>query len=201
MLPATPQLRDFSNETNPEEIFKLITHNFKAIQDYITRLRDGFIISAREALSPREGVLVCTNAFLGANRTTTSTTFANVTGMSFSTPRGYIWSFEMFVFGGCDNTGGGQLSITVPAGATLTVNFFGNDNAANTFNQGIITTSGAAGPVLWTANASGRMAIVQGTVSVGSTIPGDVQLQFKSVVAGQTTTVFGGSYVTARRIA
>ena len=138
------------------------------------------------------------SARVGADRTTTVITLADVVGLLIPMLANETWSFEAHLTGGCSSTGGSQHSLTVPVGATVRASVFGNAATATAFNSGVITASDGAGPTLWNANAQGRIAVIRGLVVNGANA-GNIQIRFKSVTATQTTTVNANSYITGRK--
>lgn len=122
----------------------------------------------------------------------------NVTDLAISIGASETWSFEASLCAGCNNTGGSQFSVTVPAGATLRVKIEGNTNAATAWTGAAITASDAAGPTLLNVNAQGRFVDLRGVV-VNGVNAGAIQVRFKSVTNGQTTTVNANSYITGRK--
>lgn len=138
------------------------------------------------------------SARVTANRTTTATGMANITDLAIPIGANETVSFEAQLVAGCNNTGGSQFSVTVPAGASLKVTIAGNTNAASAWTGGVITTSDAASVTLLNISAQGREVTMSGIVRNGAT-PGAIQGRFKSVTSGQTTTVEADSYITGRR--
>ena len=138
------------------------------------------------------------SARLTADRTTTLATFGNVTDLAIAIPASETWSFEAALTVGCNNTGGSQYTVTVPAGAALRLMVQGNTSSATAWTEIAITTSGANTVTLCTANAQGRMCFLRGVV-VNSTNAGNLQVQFRSITAGQTSTCNSNSYLTGRK--
>lgn len=131
-------------------------------------------------------------------RTTTATSMANITDLALPIAANETISFEAYLVAGCNNTGGSQFSVTVPAGASLKVRIGGNTNAATAWTNSVITTSDSAGPTLLTVSAQAREVTMNGIVRNGANA-GSIQGRFKSVTNGQTTTVEVDSYITGRR--
>jgi hypothetical protein len=138
------------------------------------------------------------SARLTANRTTTSTSMANITDLAIAMGASETWSFECELHAGCNNTGGSQFSVSVPAGATVKVRAFGNTNSATAWTSGQIAASDGASPTMLNISAQGRRVCLRGLIINGAT-PGNIQARFKSVTNGQTTTVEANSYITARK--
>lgn len=111
---------------------------------------------------------------------------------------GETWSFEAYLTCGCNNTGGSQYTVTVPTGSTLRVMVQGNTTAVTSWTGISITTSGANTVAVCNANAQGRQVYLRGSVVTAAT-PGNVQVRFRSITSGQTTTCNSGSYITGRK--
>lgn len=133
-----------------------------------------------------------------ADRTTTVTGMANVTDLAIAIAAGEVWSFDTYLSAGCNNTGGAQFSITVPVGATVRATCSGNTNLATAFTVGTIAASDGASPTMLNVNAQNRLVEIHGCVVNGANA-GNIQVRFKSVTNGQTTTVSANSYITARK--
>lgn len=137
-------------------------------------------------------------ARLTADRTTTSTTLANVTDMALAIAANETIEFVAHLFCRCNNTGGSQYSVTVPSGATVRASIVGRGATATAINSGEITASGGAGPTVNNANLAAGWCRIMGTVRNGAT-PGSIQVQHKSVTSGQTTTTFADSTISGRK--
>jgi len=138
-------------------------------------------------------------ARITADRTTTATGAANVTGMSFSVGANETWSFEFFLQNGCSGSGGIKWAITTPAGATFRAVADGMSTAVTARTSSIMTVSGTLSVAFNTvALATGFTRITGVVVNAGT--PGTVQLQFASTTAGQTSTAFTNSYLIAREM-
>lgn len=138
------------------------------------------------------------SARVTADRTTNVIALANVTDLAIPMLAGETWSFDAYLVAGCSGTGGAQFSVSVPAAATVRVRAFGNGASATAFNSGVITVSDGVGPTVLNANAQGRFVELHGCVTNGANA-GSIQIRFKSVTAGQVTTVNPHSYITARK--
>jgi hypothetical protein len=133
-----------------------------------------------------------------ADRTTTATAMANVTDLSIAIAANERIHFDAWLSAGCSGTGGSQFSVTVPAGATMRTLARGNTNAATAFTEGAITASDGASPTMLNVNAQGRLVELHGVVVNGGTA-GAIQVRFKSVTNGQTTTVNANSSLRGMR--
>lgn len=126
----------------------------------------------------------------------TATGFADITGLAFAIGTGAseVWSFQASLRAGCNGTGGSRFTITAPGGATVMALVDANTSSATAYTSGVIGTSGGESPTLLNANAQDRYVGLSGTV-VGGTATGNVQFRFRSMVAGQQTTVNPNSMV------
>lgn len=97
------------------------------------------------------------SARCSVDRTTTATSMANVSDLAIAIGANETWSFEASLCAGCNNTGGSQFSVTIPAGATMRVKAEGNTNAATAWTTAVLTASDAASPTLLNVNAQGRV--------------------------------------------
>ena len=137
---------------------------------------------------------------LAANFTTTVVT-ATATGLTFSINANEVWAVDVQLTTQCSGIGGVKYEIAAPTGATI---------------EGWVLSSGAAITTLvyqritaintLTATATHTVAttpgpdIIRFTVANGATV-GAITIDLASVTAGQTTTVFALSSLTAIRIA
>jgi hypothetical protein len=134
---------------------------------------------------------------LVSNYTNATTSLTNV-GLGWAINANEVWTGEFNLSGQCSSTGGTQFAITIPSGATIEAECFGITSAVTAFTSSRITASGVATTqVFFIAAAVPGPVRITVTVVNGAT-PGSVQLQAKSVTSTQTTTIFAGSYVTAR---
>ena len=138
------------------------------------------------------------SARVTADRTTTSASFADITDAAIAIGISETWSFEAYLTVGCNNTGGGQWTVTVPSGATLRVMLQGNTTSATAWTSIAITTSGANTVTMCAANAQGRQCLIRGVV-VNSTTAGNIQIRHRAITAGQTVTTNANSYITGRK--
>lgn len=126
--------------------------------------------------------------------TGTGTTYANVTGLSVGISPNEVMQVHAYIFGGCSGTGGSRLTVTAPSGAAGNLYIAGNGASATAYTMGTIGPGVDLGVSLWNANALGRMAEIHGVIANGTT-SGTVQVQRRSVVAANQTTVSVGSHM------
>jgi hypothetical protein len=123
---------------------------------------------------------------------------ADVTGMSFPIGASETWSVEFHLQIGCNNTGGVNFAMQIPASAshrTVVVGMGGTSTAV----ASTVLTSTVSSSNLNTVNSANGWARLTAVI-VNSTTAGTVQLRFKSGTDTQTSTVFADSYLVARRI-
>lgn len=133
-----------------------------------------------------------------SDATTTSTTAADVTGLSFAIGANEIWSFEFNLRTGSSSAAGIKLGLNVPASATFLATAI-HSQAGGTFTSELFTADDTLGATIMTANAQTGVTRISGTIA-NSTNAGTVQLRFAKVTSG-TATVAANSYVVAWRIA
>jgi hypothetical protein len=136
---------------------------------------------------------------LAANYTNATAALTNV-GLGWAIGANEVWTSEFNLSGQCSGAGGTKFAITVPAGATIEAECLGITTGVTAVTSSRITASGAA-----TAQTFYVVATVPGPVWIRVTVvngatAGAVALQAESVTSGQTTTLFAGSYCTARPV-
>lgn len=134
-----------------------------------------------------------------SNQTTTSNTAANVNNMAFDIGANEVWSFEFFMQNGCSSTGGVKWAITTPAGASFIAVADGMSTSATGRTSSIMTVSGTLSIAFNAVALQTGFTRITGTVGNGGTA-GTIHLEVASGSSGQTTTVYGNSYMVARRI-
>jgi len=137
---------------------------------------------------------------LAANYTNATAALTNV-GLGWAIAANEVWTGEFNLSGECSGTGGTKFAITIPAGATIEATCLGTSGAVTAQTVSRITASATV-----TAQTFFAAAAVAGTVRICLTVvngatAGAVALQAESVTSGQTTTtLFAGSYCTARPV-
>lgn len=135
---------------------------------------------------------------LAANFTVTSTTPANV-GLGFQIAANEVFTAEFNLSGQCSGNAGSKFLITIPAGATIEGGAWGTTSGATAFQAVRINAGATATAAFWTVATTPSSVHIKICVINGSTA-GSVQLQAESGNASQTTTIFLGSYMTARPV-
>lgn len=134
---------------------------------------------------------------LGSNFTTTATTATN-TALTFGVVAGETWVVECQLTAQCSGNGGTKYAVAAPAGSTIEGWLYSSLNAVTTLSYqrltAVGTLVGTAVHTIATTPAPDRIAFV---LVAGAT--GSVTIQAASATSGQTTTVFSGSSLSARR--
>lgn len=137
---------------------------------------------------------------LSANFTTTAATAQN-TALTFQAAANEVWVIDVQLTVQCSGTGGVKFAIGTPAGATVEGWLYSSLAAITTLSYqritAINTLSAVATHTVATTPGGDKIRV---TVTMGAT-PGAVTIQVASTTAGQTTTIFAGSAVTASRAA
>jgi hypothetical protein len=123
---------------------------------------------------------------------------ADVTGMFFPIGANEIWSVEFHLQIGCNNTGGVNFAMQLPASATHRTVVTGMGGSSTAIASSVLTTTSSSANLNTVNSANGWCRMT--AVIVNSTTAGTVQLRFKSGTDTQTSTVFADSYLVARRI-
>jgi hypothetical protein len=128
---------------------------------------------------------------------------ADIPDLAIPIRKGEVWAFEAYLLMGCDNTGGINFALSVPANVTHKTNYRGTGSASTNVASGNITGSSSTGNMNTVNFASGSVilnGIIDGS-DPANVADGIAQLRFKSGTNGQTSSVFANSYLLARRIA
>lgn len=100
---------------------------------------------------------------------------------------------------GCSNTGGLKYALVVPSGAAFMATFQGMAASQSAQQSGVLSAAGTLSATLNAVSNQNGWTRISGTVVNGETT-GTVKLQFASTTAGQTSTVYANSNLTARKI-
>lgn len=125
------------------------------------------------------------------DQTTTAGTAQNITDLVFSAEANSRYKISGFFHIGCNNTGGVLFAVTIPGSATMYIGMNGFTNStATAFLASAITSSGTLIPTAY-LRVSNTLGYVQvfGTITTGAS-SGNIQFQFASGVAGQTSTIY-----------
>lgn len=128
----------------------------------------------------------------GGNQTTTAATAQNITELvtaDLEANKVYFVSGTIRI--GCNNTGGVLFGITVPTGATAVLSTSSIGTSGTNFQHVTADHTGLSSVAIGRVNNIFQIAFY-GRVSMGATT-GNVQITFASAVAGQTSTIYGGS--------
>ena len=91
--------------------------------------------------------------------------------------------------------GGSKFAVTLPAGATMYIQFMSRGASNTSIEHSGVNVSGTLSASINRLSSLAGMVYFDGTFTIGST-PGSVQLQMACTTAGQTTTACAdGSYM------
>jgi len=129
---------------------------------------------------------------VGSNYTTTTTTLANVTNMTFSVSASETWIFEFVTHAKATTTADHKYTVTAPASTTGT---WGIENSEDTVSVSNIAF-GTANSVNAAAAAFDVQRVNGSAVTTNS---GSITLQYAQNAANNTSTVLGSSYFIAHK--
>lgn len=142
--------------------------------------------------------------FLGQRLTanfTTTVVAATSTALSFNVLANEVWIAEYQLTVQCSGNGGSKYAIACPVGAAIEGWIYSSTNAITTLSyQRVTAISALNGVALHTVATLPAPDVIRVLITNGANV-GAVALQAASVTAGQTTTIFVGSYLRARRVA
>jgi hypothetical protein len=177
-------------------------YSMKAMFDTTNPAREGtaapgtlLIAARRDHVHPT----VIALARLDAAVTTTSTTAANITGLSVSVAANETIQFEAYLNNGNTGTTGNKFAVNFPSGGTLMCHFEGSTSGVTAMTQSKVTAAATLTTEIYHTLATqvGR-ATLMGTFKNGSTA-GTLQIQFAAVTSG-TVTINAGSYLKVIRM-
>jgi hypothetical protein len=138
-------------------------------------------------------------ASLASNFTTTSTTAAS-TALSFNVVAGETWVVDVQMTAQCSSTGGTKYAVAAPAGSTVEGWLYSSTSALTTLSYQRITAIGTlTGTAVHTVATTPAPDVLRFVVVAGAS--GAVTVQAASGTSGQTTTIFQGASLIARRAA
>lgn len=136
---------------------------------------------------------------LMASLVTTNLTPTN-SNLSFPIGANEVWCVVVQLTAQCSASGGMKYAVGAPTGATVEGWVFSSGAAITTPVYQRLTTINTLTPVaMHTAVAIPTPDVIVFTIMNGATA-GTITLQAASVTAGQTTTIFAGSYMLARKV-
>ncbi len=140
------------------------------------------------------------NAYVATDATTTLATATTITGSSFTIGANETWTVDYVCRVGCIGTGGIKWQVNRPSGYTLFQCMMqGSGSSLQTIESQIANGVGLGATAFCTAVTSVGWMRISATMTNGATA-GTVSLGFASTTATQTSTVYAGSFLTARRI-
>ena len=133
-----------------------------------------------------------------SNFTTTNLTATN-TSLSFSIGPNETWTVDVQLTAQCSGPGGIKYSVAAPIGAGIEGWIYSSTNAILTLSyQRLVAIATLNATALHTVASTPAPDVLRFTITNGVTA-GSVVIQAASVTSGQTTTVFAGSWLSARR--
>ena len=123
------------------------------------------------------------------NQATTSNVIGNITDLVFTAQANSVYIINGSIHLGCNNTGGVKLGCTIPAAATMHLNFSGSTTSSAAYLWQPDATSGALTSAYCTENNANRGVFIGGTITIGATA-GTIQLGFASGTDTQTSTIY-----------
>ncbi len=137
---------------------------------------------------------------LAANFTTTNAT-ATSTLLSFNIAANEVWIVDCQLTTQCSSTGGVKYAVAAPASATIEGWIYSSTSAITTLSyQRLTAISTLSGTLLHTVATTPAPDVLRFVVTNAGTA-GVVTIQAASGTSGQTTTIFSGSSLLARRAA
>lgn len=145
-------------------------------------------VSLRSELQLRQDLGLNTIT-LDSNQTTPLDTLVDITELVLALEANSEYEVDGFIRVGCDNTGGVFFAATVPTGTTFNINLLGISTAVTAFLTQNISLSGTAHGTAFNRFNSANFCRISGKIITDATA-GNLQFQFASAVAGQTSTVY-----------
>lgn len=135
-----------------------------------------------------------------SDQTTTSTSLVDITNLRIPIGTSDSIYFTALIHVGCSSTNGARYAVTIPAGASMKIFLSGTSSTTVAYaGSQILTVSGSEGS---TTNAIANTAMtvrIEGKVKSGGT-SGYIQIQGRSINAGNTVTWYATSIATGHKI-
>lgn len=136
---------------------------------------------------------------LSANFTTTLTA-AQSTALTFNVKAGETWVVTAQATAQCSGVGGIKYAVAAPAGSTIEGWVYSSTSAVATLLYQRLTAIGTLiTTAIHTVTTTPAPDVISFTLVAGAA--GAVTVQVASITSGQTTTIFSGSSLVARRAA
>jgi len=140
------------------------------------------------------------NAYAATDVTTTSATAATIPALSFAIGANETWTADCVCRVGCSASGGIKWLVSRPSGYTLFQCLMqGNGPSLQAIESQIANGTGLGATAFCTVVTTVGWMRISVMVANGATA-GTVSLNLASATATQTSTVYAGSYMTARRV-
>ncbi|CAB4138891.1 Phage tail repeat like [uncultured Caudovirales phage] len=138
---------------------------------------------------------------LTSDVTTISATLVDLTGFSFSMDANTTYVVEIFARSGCNNTAGSRVGINTPVGCNTAVRMRHHTSSATLTGDARDLASGDAEIAVTINNAAvtSRVLELHMTVVNGAS-SGTFRMRFRSISAGQTTSIFTNSIMKISKV-
>ena len=193
---AHAQLTGLDYATSGHTGFAPASHNHDAL--YFTEAEVTSLLAGKSDTSHTHPGLPTAKAVTGTAATTTSTTLATIAALSLTIPANELWTYEVYLHTQCSGVGGLRVGFNATNAPTFRAVVEGQAATATARTSGVATAQGELAVTFNNAALAG-FVVIHGYVqapAAGSTF----NIQFKSVTAGQTSTVHIGSHINARKI-
>ncbi len=141
------------------------------------------------------------DAYKTADQTTAAGADTTITGLSLVTAASETWSFELYLFYTVSSTGGARFTtVYTNAPTTSSISTQSNNTSLTTINTEVTLNTTPVQTATMNTTASEAFCVIRGSFTNGGSA-NTVSFKIKPVNAGQTITIRGNSYLTARRIA
>lgn len=135
----------------------------------------------------------------GADFTTASNVFGNLTGLSIAVGANQVWAFDVWLSGQCSTASGSQFAINGPVGATLEAGAVLSNTSDTTHEYTRLSALDGASKAGWGQIATDLYARITGTMATAGNA-GTLAVRARSNTNLDTTTVRIGSVIVAHRI-
>lgn len=137
---------------------------------------------------------------VSADWTSTSTTFSDVTGLSWAIGANENWTADVSIYGIGFSGSGIKLRVTGPAfPASVLITMLGNTSSATAFGNEFQNAFSAAPTIAWVNGVGVNGVIRMRIVVINGTNAGTVQLQGNNSAGNGTVTIKANSDLVARR--
>lgn len=139
-------------------------------------------------------------AYVTANQTTTSSTYADVTDLVLSVEANKKYIIDLFAMLNGSGTSGCVLTAVFPSGTTININTMGSSTDQLQRVSARITASGGNSATFDVLNDTSPVGFAEFKGYFETTNSGNIQIQIKSAVNTQSKTIEKGSYMIIRKL-